>query len=224
MTDRTETEVVSDVIVELARSGYLSKPQMRGVIRLLGVNADDVAKAARARAARDHYIRPTKFGRSDRDAEIAEAELRPTDRRKRPKLKRRHQIDIRGDVWLYCPRCEPASVDMLLTMSELRVENLCSELPGAWHPEGSFIPKSTTGNRRHFLCDDCRKRYQKERRVTSKALESMASVGLAMHLDDESNVIGVCCKSCGDPFVAGDHVVGEATMYHDGCAPEELSD
>lgn len=70
------------------------------------------------------------------------------------------------------------------------------ETAGHWAPASRFAPKG----------------------------DAMSEAGIRLVLGDNSAIVGVCCKECGEPFRAGDHVVGDAVMFHEVCAPAHLDD
>lgn len=96
------------------------------------------------------------------------------------------------------------------------------ETAGHWAPAGRFAPKGDA--RRDTFCAAGRRRYAREHYVTARALDAMSEAGIRLVLGDNSAIVGVCCKECGEPFRAGDHVVGDAVMFHEVCAPAHLDD
>lgn len=88
-----------------------------------------------------------------------------------------------------------------------------------WAPEQDFIVRSDRPHLRVSKCDHHRKTYQRAHRsVAMAAREAISEAGLRLVLDDDSNLIGIECKACGQPFVPGDEVHGVATLEHAHCA------
>lgn len=234
---RSEAEVVADVVVELLRRDVIHKRQLTGVCRALGISVELVREAQDDRRTHGHdrYPAPSVFPPASiklgAPTERAERMRRARSRRVPESLKgklgkgrqRPQSFAPDGTRWLFCNRCpayaegpEPGDVSGV-------PDGWDAERPGRWHPEGCFIRKDRNANKRSTYCDDCRKRYQRERRVSTKALDALAQAGVRLVLDGDSNVVGIACKECGEAFVAGDTVLGEATLFHERCAPPDLT-
>lgn len=86
-----------------------------------------------------------------------------------------------------------------------------------WAPIDEFLVRADRPHLRVATCHAARKLYQRSQRVSVKALAELATIGLVVELDGQSNLIGVICKACGEPFRAGQTIEGEAAMRHTHC-------
>ena len=86
-----------------------------------------------------------------------------------------------------------------------------------WAPEDEFMRRADRPHLRHTHCDDGRRSYQRARRVSLRALDDISAAGLALNLDEDSNLVGLVCKYCGQPFRPGDDIEGEAALRHSTC-------
>jgi len=98
-----------------------------------------------------------------------------------------------------------------------------------WAPETTFRARGDKG-REHLRVHCCtdheagyRSNYYRQTRVAARVLDGLSEIGLLIELDEKSNLIGVCCKECKQPFQAGDVIEGEAAMRHQHCGAAPLA-
>lgn len=85
-----------------------------------------------------------------------------------------------------------------------------------WLPLVRFPIKHQRTQARGSMCLDCRARYQRTRYLMLKRSEEIAGyAGLTFSWTDADPVIA--CAGCGQPFVAGDTVHGDAHLRHATC-------
>lgn len=90
-----------------------------------------------------------------------------------------------------------------------------------WAPEHQFLIRADRPHLRVSKCDRHRLSYLKARRVTIAARQALGEAGLRIRLDDDSNLVGLECKDCGQPFIAGDRIEGDAVLRHETCPTAE---
>lgn len=216
---RTEVQVVADAVLALLRKGYLNRAQTTGVLRTVGIRQHDlVAALERFQTRGDQYAAPVRVAADDEptrprrgvqqphrphhqqlpDPTPAPTPPPPTpeptgQRRIPPTQQRRERRELDGVDHLLCAGCD------------------------RWIPEGEFLERSDRPGVRVSRCCDCRRRYQRARRVSTKVLDDMAQVGVAIRVDDESNLVGLACAGCGRPLKPGDELRVHGTPLHSTC-------
>lgn len=97
----------------------------------------------------------------------------------------------------------------------------CGPNGDGWHPAEKFGLRSdrVTG-RRLSRSDECRSRYQRQRRVTTQMFSALNAVGIEFDYDPSGLPTGLTCAGCGETFKAGDHVslMNPTELAHIGCA------
>lgn len=95
---------------------------------------------------------------------------------------------------------------------------LCTGPCGAWLPTDSFTPRSDRPGIFTARCKECRRLYMSSRHVKVATLEALDALGVKFHLDDGSNIVGLACANCGEPFKPGDDIHGTVNdLAHDVC-------
>lgn len=96
---------------------------------------------------------------------------------------------------------------------ELRCTGPC----GRWLTEDKFLARTDRPGRFTSRCLECRKVYQRERRVSTATFDALNKVGLKFQLDEHSNLVGLLCTKCDQPFVPGDTAEGTTGLSHTVC-------
>ena len=66
-------------------------------------------------------------------------------------------------------------------------------------------------------CLECRRLYQRARQVTVAALDNIRKVGINLVLDGDSNIVGLKCDRCDQPFEPGQDLHADTTLRHVEC-------
>jgi len=71
-------------------------------------------------------------------------------------------------------------------------------------------------------CRECRRQYQAARHVKVAVVDALDALGVRFHLDTGSNIVGLECAVCGDPFQPGDDIHGTIhDLTHDRCTTQK---
>lgn len=94
----------------------------------------------------------------------------------------------------------------------------CTGPCGEWLPLDSFTPRSDRPGLFAARCKECRRRYMAARHVKTATLDALGALGVKFQLDAESNIVGLACTNCGEPFRPGDNIHGTVNdLAHDEC-------
>lgn len=218
--------LAADVVFQLLHTGVIAnnRDNLLTIARQTGITHGDIHKA-RNRAANRGY---GAFNIHQLSIEQPPATTPPADERqaaseppagqarparaKAPKTVEERPSGMRGKTSFRKERFTPAGVrELFCTGAEAH--------PAHWAPEDQFMRRADRPHLRHTHCDDGRKAYQKAHRVTLAVREELAAAGIKLRIDPGSNLIGVVCNDCHQPFVEGDHIKGEALLSHRTCPP-----
>lgn len=205
----TQADIGADVLATLAFHELLQGPTLRRALDLCGLTQDQLKTAiARRRGAgwdrlqltdeptRSHAEAPDETRRRSTGQRTTTPK---TDYKRDPVHKRRQRPAPDGngsELW-----CTGSDDD-----------------DGHFAHETEFLVRSDRPHLRVSKCNTHRLAYLRARRVTIAARDAIGEAGLKLRLDDDSNLIGIECKTCGQAFVPGDEIHGVATLEHAACA------
>lgn len=202
----TPSETASDAVMSLIYHGIIrnNRETLAKIEKLTGIGRADL-EASKRRLAKTVY-RPIDVHQAERSGGLPpqprrvtpsrETAPRPAGMRKGPVERDRRQ-NAQGGTELFCSGHDGHAAH--------------------WAPEEEFLPRADRPHLRHVYCDEGRKSYLRARRVTTKVLDELSSAGFGLTLDEDSNLLGIVCKECGQPFAAGDDIEGDAVMRHALC-------
>jgi len=87
----------------------------------------------------------------------------------------------------------------------------------AWLTTDRFLPRTDRPGYFTSRCFDCRRAYQAEHRVSTRTLEALDRIGVKFEVDANSNLVGLLCTKCDQPFEPGDTAETETGMAHTTC-------
>ena len=98
----------------------------------------------------------------------------------------------------------------------------CSGPCAQWLPVEAFVPRTDRPGMYTARCRECRRQYQAARHVKVAVVDALDALGVRFHLDTGSNIVGLECAVCGDPFQPGDDIHGTIhDLTHDRCTTQK---
>lgn len=216
----TDIDLASDVVVALLYHGVIkNNRETTGLItKLTGLTYEDMNEAKKRMAKR--VYRPFDVHATHQPRQGVLGERRPGGGSGPPPPANRETVA--RPPGMRAPIRERKTRVTTLGVPELWCTGHDGH-PAHWAPEEDFMRRADRPHLRHTHCDEGRRSYQRSRRVSLRALDELHSVGVALHLDDDSNLVGIVCKACGQPFQPGDDIEGDAVMRHTLCPPQETA-
>lgn len=207
-TVQTEAEVAADVLITLIRHDQLSGTHLAKALDVTGLTREQL-KAASIRRQRAGWAAlklsdcppsvPQVSPEPDRrrPAPNRNPAPRPTNLRTAPTPRKRREDPDGGEDQLWCT----GSVD----------------IAGHWATESAFSVRADKPHLRRSKCDEHMRAYQRTKHVSARALDAFSEAGFKLVLDANSNLVGIGCKECGEPFAPGDQIEAEASLRHVLC-------
>ena len=93
----------------------------------------------------------------------------------------------------------------------------CTGPCGDWLPTNRFLPRTDRPGHFTSRCFDCRRIYQAEHRVSTRTLEALDKIGVKFDVDANSNLVGLLCAKCDQPFKPGETAETETGLTHTTC-------
>lgn len=197
LTARTESEVVADVVAQLALGGFLkstTRDALADAARSVGVTPRALGDAL-LRRRRLPYVAPSPL-------RVVTVQHEPEPERPAPKM------------LVAAPRRDrPTRRKAAPALLNRRLCCRCKE----WKPFDAFDVKDRRTGALRSMCRPCLSDYQRTRYLTVAKLAALEALGI-----DPAQVGATTCACCGEPIGAGPWVVeGVAALRHRACSPGE---